>query len=141
MKKILITIIGLVLICGILTFSIIKLINTEVALYKNISTNEIQKMIENDESFIVYMYQKSCPSCEKIRPIINEYIRNSNNEIFAVDINSDENKNYLLQDLNIQGTPTVIFYSNGNETGRFTSVFTKEEFEKKVENNGMHILN
>lgn len=134
MKKFFITFIGIFATCIILSFSIIKLINTEAALYQNISTNEVQKMIENNESFILYMYQKNCSSCQQVTPIINDYIK-ENNKVFAVDINSDDNKNYILQDLNIKGTPTVIFYNKGEESGRFTSIFSKDEFYKKIELN------
>lgn len=137
MKKILVTIFGISIITCILYFSLTKLINSDVALYKVISTETAQEMIDKNETFILYLYQKNCASCRQVKPIINDYIRNTHNEIFAIDINADENKNYIIQDLNIQGTPTVIFYNSGKETGRFISVFSKKEFEKKAKENGM----
>lgn len=135
MKKILIIIFSLILISGILTVSIIKLLNTDIALYENTSTDKIQEMISNKETFIVYMYQKSCPSCQEVKPILNDYIKEDKATILAIDINSDKNKNYLSQDLNVKGTPTIIFYNNGIETGRLTSVFTREKFEEKIHEN------
>lgn len=133
MKKIIVLISSLFIIFGILYYSINNLINSDVVLYENISTESLKEMINEKQTFILYLYQKNCMSCKQVKPIINEYIRKSNKSIFAIDINYDENKNYILQDLNVQGTPTLIFYNQGKETSRFNSIFTEKEFSEKLE--------
>lgn len=132
MKKIIVFCISTIIILLIVYYSLSHLLNSEAALYKDISSTEVEKMIQENDTFIAYFYQKSCPSCKQIKPILNEYIKQSGKDIFAVDINSDDNKNLLIQYFGIQGTPTVILYESGNEKFRFISAFSKEEFEEKI---------
>ncbi|BDU86875.1 thioredoxin family protein [Clostridium perfringens] len=133
MKKVVVTILAIITIIVILTFSISNLIQNEKPLYKDSSINEVKMKIQNKESFILYLYQKQCPSCLQIKPIINEYIQSTGNEILAVDINNDKDKNFIVQDLNISGTPTVIFYKEGNEISRLISVFNEELFLERAQ--------
>lgn len=132
MRKIIVVLIGIILISGISFFSVGKLMSSEVALYKDIKTTDVQQMESKKQDFILYLYQKTCASCKQVKPIINEYIKNEKKDIYAIDINADENKNFILQDLGIQGTPTVIFYKDGKETVRMISAFTKNEFYEKA---------
>lgn len=137
MRKIVMTIFSVIIISSILYFSIIKLMNSDAALYQNISTKTAQEMMKKKETFILYLYQKSCGACKQVKPVINNYISNSKNKVFAIDINADEGKNFIGQDLNLQSTPTVIFYNKGKETNRFIGIFSEKDFEKKVKENGM----
>ncbi|MGG3279569.1 thioredoxin family protein [Paenibacillus solani] len=132
MKKTITFCIATVIILLIAYYSINNLLNSELALYKQVPSTEIEKMIQENETFIAYFYQKNCPSCKQIKPILNNFIEESGKDIFAVDINSDDHKNLLIQDFEIQGTPTVIFYKSGEEKFRFISVFNKEEFDEKA---------
>jgi len=113
-------------------FSINHLFESELALYKQVPSTEIEKKTHENETFIAYFYQKNCPSCIQIKPILNNFVERSGKDIFAVDINSDDYKNLLIQGFDIQGTPTVVFYELGEEKFRFTSAFSKEEFEAKA---------
>lgn len=132
MKKIIIFCTSTIIILLIAFYSTSQLLNSESALYKDVSSTKVEKMIQENDTFIAYFYQKSCPSCKQIKPILNDYIRHSGKDIFAVDINNDDNKNLLIQDFGIQGTPTVILYESGEEKFRFISAFSKEEFEEKM---------
>ncbi|WIM40022.1 thioredoxin family protein [Paenibacillus sp. PK4536] len=132
MKKLVIVLTGVFLITAILFFSIGKLMNSEVALYKDIKTTDVQQMESNKQDFILYLYQKTCIACKQVKPIINDYIKSENKDIYAIDINADNNKNFIIQDLEIQGTPTVIFYKKGKENSRMISTFTKQEFYEKA---------
>lgn len=132
MKKIIIFCIATVTILLIAFYSINHLVESEPVMYKQVSSTEIEKKTHGKESFIAYFYQKNCPSCKQIKPILNDFVEQSGKDIFAVDINSDDYKNLLIQDFNIQSTPTVIFYELGEEKFRFLSAFSKEEFEAKA---------
>lgn len=132
MKKTVIIFFVILITCGIFTFSFSKLLTTEKPLYQNISIDTIQDKLDNNQSFVLFLYQKTCLGCKEIKPIINSYVRKTGNQIYALDINGIDDKTYLIQNLNISGTPTVIFYKDGIEKGRILNIFNMELLESKI---------
>lgn len=133
LKKIVILLSSFIIIGSILYFSLPSLTSGERNKYTIISSDDIPSKIEIQEISVVYFFQNNCSSCKLVTPIINKYITSNNKKVYAIDINEDSNKNYITQELNIQGTPTVIFYKNGEEVDRFISVFTEIEFESMLD--------
>ncbi len=112
--------------------SVSNLVATEASLYKTVTSDLLKEKQENQDSFIAYFYQKNCAPCQQVRPIINDYIEETQNEVLAVDINEDENKNLLIEGFDINSTPIVIFVDSGKEQERFSSVFGEEEFKERA---------
>ena len=107
----------IILICFIFTITVIisiisvrKIITVDLPLYVDITVENIEKKINNNETFALYIYQQACAGCSNIKPIINAYIKKNDEEIYAVDLNSTENKSYFAQTLEISATPTIIFF-------------------------------
>lgn len=132
-KKLIVFVSAVVTMVIIGYISVSNLVGSEPALYKKVSSDQIKKMKEEQETFIAYFYQENCAPCKQVNPIINDYIQTTGKDIFAVDINADKNKNLLMEGFNIEGTPTVIFINSGKEENRFLSVFGKDEFKNTAD--------
>ncbi len=129
----------IILICFIFTITVIisiisvrKIITVDLPLYVDITVENIEKKINNNETFALYIYQQACAGCSNIKPIINAYIKKNDEEIYAVDLNSTENKSYFAQTLEISATPTIIFFYQGNEKDRIIGIFDYDMLHKKM---------
>lgn len=132
MKKIIVIVFSICLILVVAFISLSSLLSSEKKLYTDISTEKLSGKIENDDTFITYFYSKTCAACKKVKTVINDYIESENQIIYGIDIDAAEDKGLLIQDLQIQGTPTVIFFKGGEEIERLTTVFDIEEFSDKA---------
>ena len=112
----------------ILLYSSKRLINFEKNLYTVITTDDLMEKINKDESFTIFFLQKNCMACKEVEAVINAYIKETNEIIYAIDLTNAKKKSYLISIINISETPTVIRYARGEEEKRLTSIFTKEEF-------------
>lgn len=128
MKKKFIIFIMFILCIIILLYSSKKLINFEKNLYTVITTDDLMEKINKDESFTIFFLQKNCMACKEVEAVINAYIKETNEIIYAIDLTNAKKKSYLISIINISETPTVIRYARGEEEKRLTSIFTKEEF-------------
>lgn len=128
MKKKFIIFIMFILCIIIILYSSKKLINFEKNLYTVITTDDLMEKINKDESFTIFFLQKNCMACKEVETVINEYIKETNEIIYAIDLTDAKKKSYLISIINISETPTVIRYARGEEEKRLTSIFTKEEF-------------
>lgn len=121
----------------------IVLVGTSIIIYKNvikfsqssciqIDTGIMLDKMENQQTFTVYFYQTNCVSCMQVSNIINSYIQETGDEIYAIDLNNTNYQNYLANVLKIQGTPTIIRFVKGKETNRLVSVFDAQELEECI---------
>lgn len=136
MKKV-IVIAVVCLITVSLAYGMVHIItNTQKPEYTDISTEQMIKMLENKETFAVYFYQRNCPGCDAVRPIVNEFIKETGKKIYAINLNLADNPSYLAQNLAIQGSPTVISFKQGEEVDRLSSVFKKEQLQECINGTG-----
>ncbi|MCH8646886.1 thioredoxin family protein [Staphylococcus lugdunensis] len=132
MKKLIITFVSvlIIIVIGLTLYS--KLFKVEKPLYTKINTQQLKKKINDNEKFVVYLYQDNCSGCKRMKPIINEYIRKNKDKVFAIDVNKSENIDYLSNKIKLEKTPTFIFYENGREKERIVGQMSEEEIKKKL---------
>lgn len=129
MKKSIVVIIGIIVV-SLFLFSLNQLFNNELHLYEIIDTQTVEAKKQDNEDFIIYLYQEQCAPCEQVRPIINEYIEDNNvDNIYAVDVNNSDNVLNSVIDYEITMTPTIISFTNGNEAQMIEGAFTQQDFE------------
>ena len=83
-----------------------------------ISVKELKEKIDNKDTFILVVTKTDCSHCEAFKPVLKDVYKEYN--ITGYEINTaniakeDEN---LYTDLvpNIEGTPTTVFFKNGEE--------------------------
>lgn len=94
----------------------------------DITSNQLQQMIENGENFYVYFYSPTCEECIKSEPKLIQAVKVLMiKNIVKVDVQRFE---YLLKDLQIQGTPSIFVYNNHKMIKGITGGFkTVEEYK------------
>ncbi|MFV8828804.1 thioredoxin family protein [Alkalihalobacterium sp. APHAB7] len=99
--------------------------------YQNIILpDELKASLEAGESMTVYFYQPTCPACVEVSPIIVP---------MTADMGIDLKLYNLLEfnegwsEHNIQSTPTIVHYENGQELGRVEGLYSEEEYRSWFE--------
>lgn len=107
----------------------------------DITLNELKNKIENKDTFALYVGNEGCPHCVSYRPVLETVLDEYNIDIYHLDnslLTEDEvseMKNYI----NISGTPTVVFFTDGEEEttlNRITGEVSKEVTIQKFKDNG-----
>lgn len=105
---------------------------------KEITFDEFKEKIANKETFAVYVGNDNCSHCISYRPILEKVLDDYNITIYHVDNSKLDNKEYaeFRTYINISGTPTVAFITNGEEettlnriTGEVSREATIERFK------------
>ncbi|TKH96152.1 thioredoxin family protein [Bacillus cereus] len=98
--------------------------------YKNIDIKEYKDKIHSKDNFYIYVYKTSCTACQTTKPFLNEVIKEDKKKIFAINMESEENMDIeFLKKNNIQKTPTLLNYKNGEEINRIEGVQSKAELK------------
>lgn len=82
-----------------------------------ISYKDLEKKLENKESFILEIVQDGCSNCENFAPKFKKILIKNKLTAFSINLsNLSEEDNKKLENLyNITGTPAVIFIEKGEE--------------------------
>lgn len=108
---------------------------------KEINYKDFNKLIENKETFILYIGSTSCHNCVDFGPKFEEILKENNiknAKYIDLDKFSDEDKNKLNKIVNVSGTPTVVFIKNGQEesmTNRINGNVSKEKIISRLKSN------
>ena len=104
--KILLVVIGIILLTGCGKDSL-----------QEISYNELEKALNNKETFILEIAQDGCHNCEEFNPIFKKVLKKYNLTAKQINLTKlSEEENTKIENLyNITGTPTVIFIEKGEE--------------------------
>lgn len=123
-KKLIIILVTIVCLAAIGGMIYIGLVNTEKEkdLDKHlieIKFSELQKKVDNKETFILVLTQTDCSHCMEYKPTLKKVL--AEYDIYAYELNisedkiSKEDKAKLKQIANTSGTPTTVFITNGEE--------------------------
>lgn len=107
---------------------------------KTISFNELNKKLENGESFFFEVVQDGCSHCAnftpKLKEVLNEY------DVIGYQLNltdlTEENYKTFNSMFDVDGTPTTIFIVNGKEVSllqRIDGDVSKEKIISKLKTN------
>lgn len=129
----------------ILSLSIIFMILLLTGCSKNyvqeISYKEYKELINNKETFILEIMRTDCSACINFKPKLESVANNYKVEVKYINTDNltDEENNNLFKDTGITGTPTVIFYNEGNEktkSSRINGSVSTDKIISKFKANG-----
>lgn len=83
---------------------------------KDISQKEFEQEVIKGGKVAVDFYSSECPPCEALAPKFENLAKLYSEEIKFVKVFRQENRE-LAESLDVNGSPTVIFYDNGNLVG------------------------
>lgn len=94
-------------------------------LYQNIIVpDELDKRLENGEDITVYYYSPVCIYCQKTTPIVVPLTEELGIDMVKMNLLEFD----MMDHYNIEGTPTIIHYENGEEVARIEGQRSEEEF-------------
>ena len=107
----------IIIIAGIFLVYKLAFANKEESKLINSSVTEIETKINNKETFILVISQTGCSHCEQYLPGLEKTLKEVNKEAYLLNITglSNENADTLNKYVNFSGTPTTIFFHDGQE--------------------------
>lgn len=104
---------------------------------KEIKYKDYEKLIEDKETFALEVMRNGCSACESFEPTLKEFVKEYKIEVKY--INTDNLTDEQIDKFGITGTPTIIFYENGEEktiSSRLIGAVSKDKIITKFKTNG-----
>ncbi len=91
---------------------------------KEISYSEYEKLINNKETFILEIMRTDCSACINFSPKLKEVANKYKIEVKYINTDNITEEEYEKLELKtgVTGTPTVIFYNDGEEITKSTRI-------------------
>ncbi len=105
---------------------------------REIDYSEFEEKIDNKDSFILEVIQTGCSHCEEFSPRFKAVLKTNNLEAFSINIYNLTDKELEKFDklMTISGTPTVVFFEDGEESGRFSGAVSNEKLKEELKDAG-----
>ena len=103
--------------------------------YDEISYSEFKEMMDNEESFVLFIGSTTCKHCDAYKVTLNKVINEYDVDIKYIDISKLDDKDYsaLQAKIPFSGTPTTVFIENGEEESSFNRVEGEGSYSEVVE--------
>ena len=113
----------------------------ETNYFKEVNINNLINMIDNKEDFILVISQTYCSHCTSYKPKIEEIANNKKITVYYIEYNllSSDERSLFDNYINITGTPTTVFFEDGEErldATRINGNTSKETIENVLKSNG-----
>lgn len=109
---------------------------------EDISYDELKELVENKETFILEVYQDGCSHCAVFTPRFKKVLKEYNITAKAINfakITQEEYDEFSLEYGKNIGTPTVMFFVEGNEKTKINRLVgepSEKEIIRKLKQNG-----
>lgn len=104
--------------------------------YEEISFNDYKEMINNKESFILFIGSTQCSHCASFKKTINKVVSDYDVKVYYIDIYNFSEKESKEFDgmIKFTGTPTTVFYNEGvEEHPSYNRINGNKPYSKVVE--------
>jgi len=108
----------------------------KISAYKEINYNEFKEMINNKESFPLFVGSHECSHCDDFKKTVNRIVENYQIDIYYIDVANmtTEEYNKFLTIVNFGGsTPTTVFITAGEEKTVYNRIVGAVSYNKAVE--------
>ena len=135
---------GLIIILSLIAILVAIILifgNNKNDYYKEITYSEYKELINNDETFILYIHQTGCSHCSSFTPVLKKVLNKYKiNNCYSINL-SDMSKDEAIEfgsNTSVSGTPTIIFYNDGIEDkyDHVVGVKTEKVLTNKFKNKG-----
>ncbi|WP_162127536.1 rhodanese-like domain-containing protein [Flavobacterium phycosphaerae] len=92
---------------------------------------EYGELIKSSTRVMVDFNAKWCAPCQKMKPYILKFQSELKEQIKIVQLDADENKT-LVDQMKLDGLPTIIVYENGKEVWRNVGFISEEDLKKHL---------
>ena len=107
----------------------------------DINYDTFTSMVNNGDDFIIEVVQTGCSNCTAFTPKFESVLTEYKITAYSLNISeiSDADRDTFLAEYGVTGTPTVMFFKEGNETStlkRLTGNQDKDKIISKLKSNG-----
>lgn len=105
----------------------------------DIGLSDVIDKMDNKDSFILYIKQTDCEHCKAFTPDFISVLSQNNIEAYSLNLSnlSEEENNTYSELFDVEGTPTVLFFEDGNESLiRIQGEQTKAKIKSKIKSAG-----
>ena len=101
---------------------------------QEVTAVEIQEKIKAGHLILIDFYAEWCGTCKQISPILDDLDGEANGqyEIYKVDVDKDEAREFLMQQA-VMSIPTVVFFKGGKRVDAFVGLQDKETIKSMIE--------
>ena len=92
---------------------------------------EYGELIKSSDKVMIDFNAKWCAPCQKMKPYILKLETEMKDKIKIVSLDADENKT-IIEQLKLDGLPTIIVYEKGKEVWRNVGYITEEDLIKHL---------
>lgn len=105
--------------------------NNELNSYTEISYADFNEKKENRDNFPLVIGSSTCSACATYKVVMEQFIEDNQVEIFYIDLSSvsEEEYNKLKTEISFTGTPTTVFYKDGNLTSFYNRLDGAEDID------------
>lgn len=96
-----------------------------------ICDQEYGELLKSNDRIMIDFNAKWCEPCKKMNPYILKLQADLKDKIKIVQLDADENKT-LVEQLKLEGLPTIIVYEKGREVWRNTGYISEEDLKKHL---------
>ena len=109
--------------------------------YDEISYDELNKMLEKKQDFILFIGSDTCSACNTYKETLNDVIEEYGTDVKYINLASlsKAEESSLVSKFPINGTPTTVFITNGEEEdthNRIVGSAKKSEIVNEFKENG-----
>lgn len=92
---------------------------------------EYGELIKSGDKVMIDFNAKWCQPCQKMKPFILKMQAEMKGKVKIVQLDADENKT-IVEQLKLDGLPTIIVYEKGKEAWRNTGYISEEDLKKHL---------
>lgn len=95
----------------------------------SLQASDLAAKQENKENFVLFIYRDGCTACENFRPYLEEVMYIFQVLIYSIEISSNENYTYLMENVkDLKYTPTIVIFNQGKQYKKADPVSRKSAF-------------
>ena len=91
-----------------------------------------KRVLDSELPVIVDVWSATCAPCKKLEPILLDISTRYAGKVRVVEIGTADTEPKLLAALEVQSTPTVIIYRDGEEVGRVSGLRPSTWFDQMI---------
>ena len=103
--------------------------------YDEITYDDLNSMLEDKESFVLFIGSATCTHCDAYKVTINKVIKDYDVDIKYIDISklSDSEVSSLQAKFPFSGTPTTVSVEKGEEKSTFNRIEGESSYSEVVD--------
>lgn len=89
--------------------------NKNPDVFQEITYSGFMEMKDNSDTYVVLIHQDGCSHCEKVKPLLNNVIKDNDLLVYAINLSDLEEgeSDKLYKKTFVNGTPTIVYFEEG----------------------------